>query len=132
MSEKRLCSVAVEWRNGIRFLGKRARPAFEALTARFVPHSTAASELKVISTGVARKINLMPMHIGFTILILTNVFDVHSRIVHGCGIAYLDSARLEELTARWSRSRIAPCRDLMLLYGRLSKFLYFSLRPCSP
>ena len=78
-----------------------------------------------VGLGVARKISLMPVHVSLVVLALTCVFAVLASLRSG-RVRCVPEGVIRRQVADWTRSRLSLVSDTMLLYGRLTRFQYYS------
>jgi hypothetical protein len=120
-----------EWRRQIRPLARLAAPTVQRLASAFVPDSADFPAVRSASLGVARKINLMPVHVSLGVLSLTCVFALAAGLRCRRRVACLPESDLRREIQRWSGSTLPMLSDVMLLYERLAMFQYYSRRETS-
>jgi GMC oxidoreductase len=116
--------LLTEWRPAARVAGVLATPAILRLVASLLPPDADAQRVHAVATGVAGKINLMPIYLGIPILGLTLLFDL---FVRWFGLRSLTAAaasvhRLATSSGTGSRG---PFRNVIALYDRLTNFVYY-------
>lgn len=125
------CLPAREWRRQIRPLARLAAPTVQRLASVFVPDSADVTAVRAVGLGVARKINLMPVHVSLVVLSATCVFALATGLRFQRRVARLPESDLRRQIRRWSESALPMASDLMLLYERLARFQYYSGREIS-
>ncbi len=83
---------------------------------------------RTVGLGVARKVSLMPVHVGCVVLLVTCAFALAARLRTGRRMARVPDAVIRGQMAPWSGSPLPLVGDAMLLYGRLARFQYHSHR----
>lgn len=82
-----------------------------------------------VAADVAAKINVMPMFIALPITGLTIFFDWSAALRFGVRARNLSSDKVRHFADVWKRAPVSPVADLVLVYERLTPFVYFSRRP---
>ena len=121
------CPVPLnEWRRPLRLPARLVGPTLMRLATAYISDETSADEARRVAAGVARKINLMPVHMGLAILCFTGLFALNVRLRFRRSVATLSSDDLDRQIASWSCSNLPMLQDVMLLYQRLTNFLHYS------
>ncbi len=81
-----------------------------------------------VAADVAAKINVMPMFIALPITGLTIFFDWSAAVRFGVRARNLSSDKVRHFADVWKRAPVSPIADLVLVYERLTPFVYFSRR----
>lgn len=123
-----LVAAPPQWRSPVRTLAWLAGDTIRRLASASLPDSADPAVARWVGAGVARKISLMPVHVGFVVLVLTCAFGAVVRVTSGRRVADAPEAVIRRHMHRWSAFPLALVRDAMLLYGRLARFQYQSRR----
>jgi hypothetical protein len=118
---------AVEWRTGMRLLGRHADPIIRAIVRNYVEANFTDEMVGRLATEIARKISLMPLHFGIVILLLTHGFSASGVARFGHGAARLTREQVSRLLQAWSSAPLGLCRDLTQFYERLANFIAYSM-----
>lgn len=115
-----------EWRPALRLLGPLAEHGIRSLTAAMAPGDADDAARAAVAADVAAKINVMPMFIALPIAGLTVFFDWSAALRFGVRARNLTPDKVRHFADIWKRAPLSPVADLVLVYERLTPFVYFS------
>ena len=115
-----------EWRGPAGPIGRLSASAVCQMAASLAPDSADDVTARWIGLSVARKISLMPVHVGLVVLGLSCVFVLVACVRSGRGLARVPRNVIRRQIEGWSNSRLPLVGDAMRVYLRLARFQYHS------